>query len=186
MPKKYNYTKKTGRPSKFDKLNLKQMEMLVLQGFTDAQLCEFFNITEQSLANYKNRHPKFFESLKDWKLEADIKVEKSLYQRAVGYKYDEVTYEKAKPGLGIRLSNDEIQEIKAVESTKVKVVVKEVMPDVTAQIFWLKNRQPDKWRDVQERRLANPDGSPLTLNNLWGNVNDRSREGKEDNTSMAK
>ena len=24
---------------------------------------------------------------------------------------------------------------------------KEVVPDTTAQIFWLKNRKPDKWRD---------------------------------------
>lgn len=28
-----------------------------------------------------------------------------------------------------------------------KEVVKEVIPDTTAQIFWLKNRRPDKWRD---------------------------------------
>jgi len=24
-----------------------------------------------------------------------------------------------------------------------------VIPDVTAQIFWSKNRQPERWRDVQ-------------------------------------
>ncbi|WP_251572506.1 hypothetical protein [Paenibacillus sp. MER TA 81-3] len=31
-----------------------------------------------------------------------------------------------------------------------KRVTKEVQPDVTAQIFWLKNRRPDKWRDKQD------------------------------------
>ena len=25
-----------------------------------------------------------------------------------------------------------------------------VVPDTTAQIFWLKNRRPDKWRDKPE------------------------------------
>lgn len=31
-----------------------------------------------------------------------------------------------------------------------KVVTKEVIPDTTAQIFWLKNRRPDLWRDKQQ------------------------------------
>ncbi|HLS07388.1 MAG TPA: hypothetical protein VK079_05485, partial [Bacillota bacterium] len=29
-------------------------------------------------------------------------------------------------------------------------VTKEVQPDTTAQIFWLKNRKPAEWRDKQE------------------------------------
>ncbi|MDD5356326.1 MAG: hypothetical protein PHY56_07320, partial [Candidatus Omnitrophica bacterium] len=42
------------------------------------------------------------------------------------------------------------EQIKHTDTYKTKVTVKEVIPDVTAQIFWLKNRQPDKWRDKQE------------------------------------
>lgn len=39
---------------------------------------------------------------------------------------------------------------KSKELTVTKVVVKQVHPDVTAQIFWLKNRKPGQWRDKQE------------------------------------
>lgn len=31
-----------------------------------------------------------------------------------------------------------------------KTVTKEVVPDTTAQIFWLKNRRPDLWRDRKD------------------------------------
>jgi hypothetical protein len=33
--------------------------------------------------------------------------------------------------------------------------------NVTAQIFWLKNRRPNEWRDAHEIDLANKDGKPL-------------------------
>ena len=31
-----------------------------------------------------------------------------------------------------------------------KEIVKEVTPDTTAQIFWLKNRKPEEWRDKKD------------------------------------
>lgn len=151
MPKKYNYTKKTGRPTKYNAINLSQLETLILRGFTDKEISSFFGITETTLNNYKKSKPDFFESLKNWKIEADANVEKSLYQRAIGYEYDEVTYEKTDVGgLGVKLSRGEVEQIKHVDTYKTKVVVKQVVPDVTAQIFWLKNRKPTEWRDKTE------------------------------------
>jgi len=148
MPK---IKRKAGRPSQFGTIKQNQLKQLVIAGWDDSQVSKFFGVTETTLNNYKKKYPKFFTSLKDWKKEADLKVEKSLYQRAIGYKYDEVVYEKSKiGGLGIKLKDNEIDGIKHCESNKTKVTVKEVVPDVTAQIFWLKNRQPEQWRDVQE------------------------------------
>ena len=40
-------------------------------------------------------------------------------------------------------------EMIVTDAYKKKIVVKEIAPDVTAQIFWLKNRQRNKWRDQQ-------------------------------------
>ena len=51
-----------------------------------------------------------------------------MHKRAIGYEYEEKTYENGK---------------------LVKVVKKQQPPDVTAQIFWLKNRNPEKWRDTK-------------------------------------
>jgi len=61
------------------------------------------------------------------------KYEKSLLKRALGYDYEEM-----------KVTVDESGQ-KKVEKTK-----KHVKPDTTAQIFWLKNRKPDKWKDKQE------------------------------------
>lgn len=143
-----------GRPSKFGQINQQQLKKLVLSGWDDSQVSDFFGVTTISLYNYKLKYPKFFSALKDWKIEADKKVEKSLYQRAIGYTYDEVTYEKSNVGgLGIKLVEGEIEQIKHTDTAKVKIVVKQVAPDVIAQIFWLKNRQPSEWRDKTETNV---------------------------------
>jgi hypothetical protein len=74
----------------------------------------------------------FLRTLKAGKEVADARVERSLYNRAVGYSYDS---EKIFMPAG------------AKEPVRVPIVV-HVPPDVTAQIFWLKNRDPARWRDA--------------------------------------
>jgi len=144
---------KGGRPSKFGSVDQRQLEIIYKAGFTDAQVAEFVGVTRITIENWKVKYPKFFDTLKDWKIEADKKVEHCLYKRAIGYKYDEVTYEKSKiGGLGLKMSEDEIQAVKHTDISKTKIVVKEVVPDTTAQIFWLKNRQPEQWRDKHDHQ----------------------------------
>ena len=36
-------------------------------------------------------------------------------------------------------------------------------PATTAAIFWLKNRRPDKWRDIKAQEISGPDGAPLLI-----------------------
>lgn len=133
-----------GRPSGFDKLDLVQVEKLTKAGFTDAQLADFFGTTEQTWNNWKKAHPKFFESLKDWKSEADHEVEKSLYHRAKGYNCTDTKF-----------ATNEGKISDSLEYTK------HYPPDTTAAIFWLKNRQPKEWRDRIEQHHTG-DGSAFT------------------------
>lgn len=49
-----------------------------------------------------------------------------------------------------------------------KKVTKEVVPDTTAQIFWLKNRRPDKWRDKQD--IEHSGG--LSVRNIYENMSE--------------
>lgn len=37
--------------------------------------------------------------------------------------------------------------------------------NTTAQIFYLKNRQPDKWRDRRHHELSGADGKPIEIDN---------------------
>ena len=86
----------------------------------------------QCLNQWKHRYPELFKSLKLGKAEANARTEKSLYMRANGFHYDAVKIFCWKDG----------------KVTKVPYR-KYVIPDVTAGIFWLKNRDPANWRDVQ-------------------------------------
>jgi transposase len=128
-----------GRPTKYKTEFVEQVYKLTLEGYTDKDIADFYNVREQTVNNWKNAHPEFFESLKRGKDDYDSDViEKSLAKRAAGYQYTETT--KAITGKDKKITTKE--------------VVKEVAPDPTSMIFWLKNRSPDRWRDKQSIELG--------------------------------
>jgi len=98
-------------------------------GATDRDLAEFFGVTTVTIWRWQARFPEFSASLNRAKDAADDRVERSLYSRATGYTYDS---EKV-------FNNDGV-------ITRVKIL-EHVPPDVTACIFWLKNRRSSEWRD---------------------------------------
>ena len=134
-----------------DKLIL--VEAWARNGLTDEQISKNLGIAVSTLNEYKNKYPEFSESLKRGKEIVDVEVENALLKRALGYKYDEVTKE---------LVEDKETGISELKVTK--VVTKEVAADTTAQIFWLKNRKPEEWRDKKE---VKHDGN---INNPYENL----------------
>lgn len=121
-----------GRPSGFKPEYVAQAKKLCEHGLTDEEIAEFFGIAARSLYRWKERYPAFCAALKVGKEKADARVVRSLYHRAVGYTYDAV-------------------KITQFQGTAVITPFKEhVPPDVTAAIFWLKNRDPESWRDKQD------------------------------------
>ncbi|WP_338630836.1 transposase [Clostridium baratii] len=120
-----------------DKLIL--VEAWARNGLTDEQIAKNLGIAVSTLNDYKNKYSEFSESLKRGKEVIDIEVENALLKRALGYKYNEVTKEL------IRDKETGEEELRVT-----KVVTKEVTPDTTAQIFWLKNRKPEEWRDKKD------------------------------------
>lgn len=125
---------KGGRPSKYDSINHDVVEFMYNNGATDKQVADCLKITDRTLNNWKKDNLKFFQSLKDWKHDADDKVERSLYQRACGYTAkDTKVFFDAK-----------------TLTTHTIVIDKVYPPDPTSMIFWLKNRQPQRWKDKRE------------------------------------
>lgn len=108
-------------------------------GLTDEQIAYNMGITAKTLYVWKNKYGEISESLKRGKEVIDRHVENALLKRALGYQFDEVTKENV---------FDEQEGRYDLKITK--VVTKEVHPDTTAQIFWLKNRKPQQWRDKQD------------------------------------
>ena len=107
------------------------------RGLTHEEVAREMGISEPTLRKWQREHAEFFSAIKETKSEADSKVEASLFRRAVGYEIEEVRVVGKPEGGGTR-------------TLRVEKVKKQVLPDVTAQIFWLKNRRPDLWRDVHK------------------------------------
>lgn len=123
---------KTGRPTRYHKETGEQARQLCLLGATDEQLAKFFKVTPRTIENWKVNHPEFFQTLKDAKHKKDRNVERSLFERAMGYKHIET---KVFFKDGDIFTHD---------------VTKHYPPDPVSMIFWLKNRKPAQWRDKQE------------------------------------
>lgn len=87
-------------------------------------------ISPSTFYAWKERYPEISEALKKGKEIIDFEVEQALLKRALGYTYKEVR-----------------KEVDANGRKKVVEITKEVEPDTTAQIFWLRNRKPHKWRN---------------------------------------
>jgi hypothetical protein len=138
--------------SKYDESFNEIARKLCLLGHTDAELASFFDVCEATINNWKQDYPKFLESVIAGKELADADVANSFHKRAVGYRYEEVTYEKIiiKDGDGFLSEGDADDDDISTDPYKKRVVVKEVAPDPGAALNWLKNRQPKKWRDKQE------------------------------------
>jgi len=116
--------------------NLIRLEGWARNGLTDEQIAHNIGITTTTLYDWKKKYPQFAEAVKRGKEVVDIMVENALLKSALGYSYDEVVKE--------RIFDYETETSKVVE---VKRTTKEVAPNPTSLIFWLKNRQPEKWRD---------------------------------------
>ncbi|WP_348624677.1 transposase [Paenibacillus peoriae] len=138
------------RPSKYDshvkpKLNL--VESWARDGLIDEQIANNLGISTTVYYEYKQKYPEFAEALKNGKDDIDIMVENSLLKRAMGYEFEEETREPLyNPVSGEAIKNEDGSPMIVVT----KVVRKQLAPDTTAQIFWLKNRRPQAWRDKQD------------------------------------
>jgi transposase-like protein len=138
-----------GRPSKYKTEYAEQAYKLCLLGATDKEMADILDVTESTFNLWKQQHEEFSESLKRGKEQADAEVAKKLYHRAIGYEHPEIITANYQGQI-----------------TDTMTVTKHYAPDPTAAIFWLKNRQPAKWRDKQDVELTGKNGGPVEVQNL--------------------
>lgn len=120
-----------GRPVKYDENYNKQAYKLCLLGAIDTELADFFEVHVDTINEWKQVYPEFSVSIKRGKQQADSEVAHKLFKRATGYEHEDV-------------------DIKVIEGEIVLTeLTKHYPPDTAAAIFWLKNRQKQKWMDKQ-------------------------------------
>lgn len=122
-----------GRKSSFKQEYIQLAENYALLGATDDEMADFFGVSKQTLNKWKKDYPEFLDSLKKGKSVADANVASRLYNRAIGY-----------DAKATKFATNEGKITDKVE------YIEHYPPDTTAAIFWLKNRQPGKWRDKKE------------------------------------
>ncbi|MFB6456495.1 hypothetical protein ACE38W_14575 [Chitinophaga sp. Hz27] len=164
-----------GRPAIYQEIYNEQVEKLCKLGATDVEIADFFCIAVSTLNNWKKAYPEFMESIKRGKLLADANVSNSLYHRAIGYEHDSEEIKVVSLGAGVGAS---------IERVPVRKVYP---PDTPAAIFWLKNRQPKKWRDKIEQGFTNADGEDVIPPVVQYQIpnNGRERTGKTDKGNKA-
>ena len=104
-------------------------------GLTDEQIAGNIGINPATLYKWIDKYGEIGKAIKKGKAPVDIQVENAMLKRAMGYDYEEV-----------------ITEVYDNGKKHIRKVKKHMPGDVTAMIFWLKNRKPDKWRDKPEMK----------------------------------
>ena len=130
-----------GRPTEYRTEYIQRAKEMCAAGATSMELADEFDVSIQTLYNWRAKYPEFMDAIKVNKEIADQRVERSLFERATGYERNSVKIFCDKDG--------NVTEVPYREY---------VPPDATSMIFWLKNRKPAEWRDKQELALT---GDPL-------------------------
>lgn len=126
-----------------DKLIL--LEGWAREGLSDEQIANNMGIATSTFYDWKKKYLEFSNTLKKSKEVVDLEVENALLKKALGYnvevkkaiKVKEVLYDNGK----------RLKEIERIEYANEQI---HIPADTTAQIFWLKNRRKEQWRDKVE------------------------------------
>jgi hypothetical protein len=130
----------SGRPSGYLPEYAEQAEKLCRLGATDFHLADFFGVASSTIHRWRGEYEEFAAATRIGKGVPDDRVERGLYERAVGYSY-------------------ESEKVFQYQGEAVRVRVTEhVPPDPGAAINWLKNRRPGEWRDKTEIEMSITDG----------------------------
>ncbi len=136
------------------KEGLLKLEGWARDGLTDEQIAKNMGISLSTFYEWKNKFSEISESLKKGKEVVDREVENALLKAALGYEYEE------------EIVNNKGQVVRVKKYAK---------PDITAIIFWLKNRKPDTWRDKQEFNIESNIGVQI-IDDIGSDDNDSSAE----------
>lgn len=158
---------KVGRKTKYDTHvlpNFKLIAAWLRDGAIDEVIYKRLQISKDSFYEYKKRYPEFTDLLKTNKEIVDVDVENALLKRALGYSYIEVKTEE--------------ENGKTVKTT---TTTKFVVPDTTAQIFWLINRSAGKWQNTQYKEIKIDPESNEMLKSITNQLSKRQTEIATDN-----
>lgn len=137
-----------GRPPDYRDEFAEQAEKLCLLGATDFELSDFFGVSTRTIYRWKNTHEAFCQAVKVGKEKSDDRVERALFNRAVGYTF-------------------ESEKLFCYEGVVTRAeIIEHVPPDPGAAMNWLKNRKPDVWREKVVQEHVGEGGGPVKFERI--------------------
>ena len=124
-------------------------------GLTDKDIAKNMHIGLTTFKEWKNKFDEIKEALRIGKDSADRIVENALYKSATGYT---VTVKEPAKVRHIEYDSETGKKVREVEKWIQTEKEVHVPAQVTAQIFWLKNRKPDQWREKNDMTLTPSNG----------------------------
>lgn len=162
------------KPSIYDDIRFPQIaySACLHTGCDNKILGAILGVGPNTIKTWCFNHERFRVAVKTGRDEYDgEKVESTLLAKALGYSYEEETWERKKTGYAVNPDTNMIdKDLPIYEMILTKVEKKQQAPDTTSIIFWLKNRDPERWRDVNRQRIELPDG-PLQVTNTYNTQN---------------
>lgn len=141
-----------GRPTKYRPEFAPQAEKLCRLGAVNGVLAEFFDVSVVTLRRWAAEYPEFCTALEVGVEAANVQVRRSLFHKAVGYDYAEQQAVKLR---------DRGADGSVTERVEVVEVQKHCPADTTAIKFWLVNKDPKNFRDVQRTEHTGAEGGPI-------------------------
>lgn len=153
--------------SKFDEKYIHQARIAYAEGFTDVKFCKLIQIGRNTLHLWRKDHSDLDQAIREGKDEFDIgKVERALRKRALGYSYTEKIREP------IIIGKKPERNILGEQLYVTKTIKKHMPADPTCMIFWLKNRNRDRWKDYKVTEIIGEGGGPIPI--LYVDANKKS------------
>jgi hypothetical protein len=134
-----------GRPTDYDPSFCQIAADACINGATDEEIADTLGVCARTIYRWKIQHPEFSQALRVGKELCDERVERSLYNRAVGYTYDAVKINVDKGDVIITPYKEHCP------------------PDVAAQKLWLTNRRAEQWKERSSKEISGPNGGAIKL-----------------------
>ena len=127
---------------------LLRIEGWARDGLSLAQIAHNVGVADSTFRRWKEENEALSAAIKRGNAPVDLEVENAMLKSALGHK------ETVRKAIKVKTEKQKVGEGKIVEE-HIEYVDEEVYipPQVVAQIFWLKNRRPDKWKDKVEQTV---------------------------------
>lgn len=128
---------------------LLRIEGWARDGLSLAQIAHNVGVADSTFRRWKEENEALSAAIKRGNAPVDLEVENAMLKSALGHK------ETVRKAIKVKTEKQKVGEGKIVEE-HIEYVDEEVYipPQVVAQIFWLKNRRPDKWKDKIEQTVV--------------------------------